>query len=162
MEISYPDNICYMFDKLIEHTNCLYKLNTSQSENIFKHLDQYQTYTGKASYFWKSGQGLYRIDLPNIYAPHTESLQSALEHISRSIHFGIYLFTDVGDALLSPRTMKILVDLADNNNQYQKVILFAGQDLKIPYFLDKKFTLAEHKSHSIELHRNESQTSIHH
>lgn len=149
-----------MFDKLIEQTSCLYKLNTPQPEEIYQRLDRYQDYTGKASYFWKNGQGLYRADLPNIYTPYTGNLVSALVHISHSIHFGIYLFTDVGNALQAPKAMKILADIADKSNHHQKIILFAGQDLDIPYFLEKKFTVIEHKLPTSRLHSANEQQSL--
>jgi len=145
MNSLYPDKAFYMFDKLLEHPGSLFKISTPQPQKIYDRLDRYQDYTGRAFYFWKNGRGLYRTDIPNIYAPHTGNLVKALQHISFSIHFGMYLFTDVNNALHAPMVMKTIVELANKQSEQKKLLIFAGEDIDIPEQIDCHFTSIRHK-----------------
>jgi len=73
----YPDKAFYMFDKLLEHPGCLFQIETPQPDKIYSRLNRYQDYTGRAFYHWKKGKGLYRTDIPHIFAPHTTDMNSA-------------------------------------------------------------------------------------
>jgi len=140
----YPDKAFYMFDKLIEDDGCLFHLITSEPEKLFQRLSTYQNYTGKAFYYWNKGRGLYRTDIPNIYAPHTGNILNALQHISISLHFGIYLFSDVESALENPIAQKIMIDIIQKSKIQKKILLFAGQSVQIPIELEDDFTVIKH------------------
>jgi len=134
-----------MFDKLLEQPGCLCKIETTTPEKIYQRLDRYQDYTGKAFYFWKEGQGLYRTDIPNIFAPNTASFENALRHISLSIHFGMYLFIDVGNALQSPLVVKLLEKIIRNQSENDRLLIFAGTEIELPDQLSNYITLIKHK-----------------
>lgn len=134
-----------MFDKLLEQPGCLCKINTPQPEKIFNRLDRYQDYTGKAFYNWTKGKGLYRTDIPNICAPNTANFINAIQHISLSIHFGIYLFTDVDKALHEPNVVNAIERIINNNHNQKKLLIFAGEKLDIPSQIDQHFTTVRHK-----------------
>ncbi len=145
MESFYPDKAFHMFDRLIKQPGCLYQIDTPQPERIYSRLDRYQDFTGRAFYYWHSGQGLYRTDIPNIYAPNTGNFINAIQHIYLSIHFGIYLFTDVGRALHDPLAIKIIEQMQSKNNSQKKVLIFAEQELELPTHIESYFTSIRHK-----------------
>jgi len=141
----YPDKTFDMFDKLLEQPGCLCRIETPNPEKIYKRLDRYQDYTGRAFYYWKEGQGLFRTDIPNIYAPNTGSFVKALNHISMSIHFGIYLFVDIGNTLQSPLVIQILEQIISKQSEQEKLLIFAGNEIELPEQLRKYFTVIKHK-----------------
>ena len=145
MDSFYPDKAFHIFDKLIKQPGCLYQIDTPQPERIYSRLDRYQDFTGRAFYYWNRGQGLYRTDIPNIYAPNTGSFINAIQHIYLSIHFGIYLFTDIGRALHDPVVIKIIEHMQIKNNSQKKVLIFAGQELELPTHIESYFTSIRHK-----------------
>lgn len=145
MDSFYPDKAFHIFDKLIKQPGCLYQIDTSQPEQIYSRLDRYQDFTGRAFYYWNKGQGLYRTDIPNIYAPNTDSFINAIQHIYLSIHFGIYLFTDIGRALHDPLVIKIIEHMQIKNNSQKKVLIFAEQELELPTHIESYFTSIRHK-----------------
>ncbi len=133
-----------MFDRLIEDEGCLFHMSTNEPEKLFQRLTTYQNYTGRAFYYWNKGRGLYRTDIPNIYAPHTGNILNALQHISISLHFGIYLFTNTEDDLENPIAQKIMRGIINKSEQQKKILIFAGQNLTIPINLESDFTIIRH------------------
>ena len=134
-----------MFDKLVDQPGCLCRIETPHPEQIYKRLSRYQDYTGKAFYYWHEGQGLFRTDIPNIYAPNTGDFVKALHHISMSIHFGMYLFVDVGNALQSPLVIKLLEQIIRKQSEHKKLLIFAGNDIELPEKISNYFTVIKHK-----------------
>ena len=132
MNYYYPDKAYHFFDKLISRSACIYKIETPVPEKIYTRLDNYHNYTGKAFYSWKKEQGLYRTEYPHIYAPRTDTFVNALHHISLSIHFGIYLFSNFGDALQTPRAIDLITNLVMKSKEQKRLVIFAGRDLDIP------------------------------
>ena len=152
----YPDKTFHLFDKILDQPGCLCKIETANPESLYQRLARYQDYTGKAFYFWKEGQGLYRADIPNIFAPNTGSLIRALHHISLSMHFGMYLFVDVGNALKSPIAVQMLEQLVRKQDNQNKLLIFAGGDMHIPEKLDSYFTTIRHKVASNAVNSSDS------
>lgn len=149
MSILYPDKVFYLFDKLIENPGCLYKMETSNPGSLYTRLNNYRDITGKAVYHWQKDQGLRRSDIPNIYAPRTENLTKALQHISLSIHFGIYLFTDIDKGLYSPKAMELIQELV-KKQESQKLLIFADTKLDIPPQIDELFVSIRNKPTSAD------------
>jgi hypothetical protein len=141
----YPDKTFYIFDKLVDESGCLCKIETTNPEKIYQRLDHYQDYTGRAFYYWHEGEGLFRNDIPNIYAPNTGNFVKALHHISLSIHFGIYLFVDVGNALQSPLVIKMLEQIVRKQSEHEKLLIFAGKEIELPEQMSSYFTVINHK-----------------
>ena len=141
----YPDRSFQLFDKLLEQPGCLCRIVTPHPEKVYQRLDRYQDYTGRAFYYWHEGQGLFRTDIPSIYAPNTGNFIKALHHISMSIHFGMYLFVDVGNALQSPLAIKLLVQIIRKQSEHEKLLVFAGNEIELPEQLSDYFTVLKHK-----------------
>ena len=146
MKSFYPDKAFHLFDKLLEQPQCLFQLNTENPDSIYQRLSRYNHYTGKAFYSWNKDQGLYRADIPNIFVPNTMNIMKALKHISISIHFGIYLFTDYGNALNAPIAVDLIKEISENNNQQKKLLIFADHDVDLPHELSEYFTTIKRKS----------------
>lgn len=141
----YPDKSFNMFDRLLNQPRCLCKIETPIPEKIYQKLESYQDYTGKAFYYWHEGQGLFRTDIPNIYAPNTGNFIKALHHISMSIHFGMYLFVDIGNALQSPLAIKLLEQIIRKQSEHDKLVIFAGSEIELPEQISSYFTVINHK-----------------
>ena len=140
----YPDNAFHMFDRLVEQPYCLFQINTPHPEKIYQRLVRYQDFSSRAIYAWKSGQGLYRTNLPDIFAPNTGNLINALLHATLSNHFGLYLFTDIGKALHSPRAIEIINSLTSKNFSHKKVLIFAEKSPDIPPQITQHFISIGH------------------
>ena len=155
-DLPHPDKTFHIFDRLLSQPGSLCKIESDQPKVIYQKLSRYQDTTGKALYFWREGVGLHRIDIPNIYAPNTKSFIKALHHVSLSIHFGIYLFANIKNALHDPQAIKLIEQIANNqvgelNRSSQqrgsnKLLIFVGNDLDIPEQLEEYFTVIRHRA----------------
>jgi len=65
--------------------------------------------------------------------------------VALSIHFGIYLFTDIGKTLHSPLALKIIDNLTNNNSGQKKLIIFAEEGIDIPQQISHFFKTIHHR-----------------
>ncbi|MFT5520221.1 MAG: protein-tyrosine-phosphatase [Enterobacterales bacterium] len=62
-----------------------------------------------------------------------------------SIHFGMYLFVDVGNTLQSPLAIKILEHIVSKQSEHEKLLIFSGNEIKLPKQMSSNFTAIKHK-----------------
>jgi hypothetical protein len=62
-----------------------------------------------------------------------------------SIHFGMYLFVDIGNGLQSPLVIKLLEQIIRKQSEHEKLLMFAGNDIELPEKISNYFTVIKHK-----------------
>lgn len=115
---------------LDSNTNLIH-LRSDDAENVRQAFKDYNTFTAKAVYSWRAGNGLHRVDIPHIHTPNTESFDKLLAHIEHSHHPGIYLIEDYGHQLEDPRTAALLGRLNHAESRERHVLCFLGREAPI-------------------------------
>ncbi len=143
-QLYYPDDSFHFFDKLVDQESAFYFIKMKDTESLGKRLASYQEFTGRVTYQWHEESGLRRFDIPHIILPKTQHLLSAMQHIRKSIHFGIYLVTGFGDGLQQAMALNEIQAYLDSYHAARKLIIFADPNPQIPKELSKTFKEIKH------------------
>ena len=143
-QIQYPDESFHFFDRLVDQTASFYYIKTKELEDLATRLASYQEFTGRVTYQWHDGSGLKRFDIPHIVLPKTQNLLMALQHIRKSIHFGIYLVTGFNEALKHPGALNEFQAYLDSYHAARKLIIFADPNPQIPQEMRAGFVEIRH------------------
>ncbi|MBT8448610.1 MAG: hypothetical protein KJO69_02915 [Gammaproteobacteria bacterium] len=143
-QLYYPDDSFHFFDKLVDQKSSFYYIKTRDCESLSKRLASYREYTGRVTYQWHQESGLRRFDIPHIVLPNTQNLLMALQHIRKSIHFGIYLITGFNDGLRQPIALNEIQAYLDSYHSARKLIIFADPQPQIPKEMHGFFTEIKH------------------
>ena len=144
-QLYYPDDSFHFFDKLVTQTASYYYVKIEDCESLGKRLASYQEFTGRVTYQWHRESGLRRFDIPHIILPRTNHLLSALQHIRKSIHFGIYLITGFDDGLHEPMALNEIQAHLDSYHAARKIVIFADARPQIPKEMMASFTEIKHR-----------------
>ena len=143
-QIQYPDKSFHFFDRLVDQSASFYYIQTLELESLGKRLASYQEFTGKVTYQWSQGTGLRRFDIPHIILPKTQDFLYALQHIRKSIHFGIYLVTGFNEALRQPAALNEIQAYLNSYHAARKLIIFADPNPDIPKEMLPNFSKIRH------------------
>lgn len=134
-----------MVECLLDRPEKLFAIETIEPQLILQRLANYHAVTMNRVFFWQQEKGLYRPELPNSPAPHSKDLEQALMHVSTSIHFGIYAFTGVNQALRNPKVISLLKKIDQKSYPNKQVLLFIDEQLELPDVVNDCFTNITHK-----------------
>ena len=140
MDISsiYPDDSGYIFDSMVESTDSLFVIETSNLDQLTKQLATYHSFTGRVAYHWHANSGIKRFDLQHITLPNTKQLIDAIYHIANTKHFGIFLFSGFDQMLYSPMVRNVIEHFLESAKEHRKYIIFADAKPMIPSELKEK------------------------
>lgn len=133
----------HIIDSAIANNQNALDLRCNNLEELLGELSRYNDFTSRASYVWQRGRGLYRIDMPYLVTPNTATFESALAHIQRSNHFGLYLFDGIVDEFKVVSTWASLRKFVADRSANRKVLLFSGTGLRVPDHMSNLFARAE-------------------
>ncbi len=121
--------------KLVQSKYQLAAIETNDSSRIKELLLEFSIKMGGALYYWSVNNGLYRLGMNHILIPRTETAIKAINYISNSNHFGIYLFEDYQEYFNKENINIMLLKVAAKDDNIRRLIVFAGKELTIPQLL---------------------------
>lgn len=100
-----------VLERIVTSERNVVLLETGDNAGFIERLRRVARRSGQALYLWRQESGLLSLREGDMAVPGCRRLTDALRFVRRSMHFGIYLFDDVG-ALLRPPDMVLLTQIA--------------------------------------------------
>ncbi|MFK7957518.1 MAG: hypothetical protein AB8B96_15570 [Lysobacterales bacterium] len=122
------------YDQLIEREENVVALHCEDVSVALKHFRVLCRHSGRSVYHWSPEDGLLSLKASDISVPGSRKLNDALRHVQQSMHYGIYVFSDIYGHL-QHRGIEHLRSLAESSDGYQKKIILLGQEIRLPGLL---------------------------
>jgi hypothetical protein len=104
-------------------------IETHSRERIEKIFKRHELTSDQAVYAWSSDRGLYRIGWEYIRIPKTERIETALDFIACTIHFGVYVFYGAGIELERPEIVERLRSFAQSQIRIRRMVIFVDENI---------------------------------
>jgi len=133
-----------LFDRVLASKQGLVVLEADDPASVLDQFRNFARRSGQSIYTWQDEIGIFSLRDSDMRVPGSKRMADALRYILQSMHFGIYLFTDVAQHLRPPNT-GILRQIGKAVGGNQRKIVFVGNGLSLPESLDE---LAEHLTYA--------------
>lgn len=125
-----------LIDSLVNSYARFAFINGKLNGNIMSSFRQYYRYSGQAVYLWNCEEAFVRLGAEHISIPRTANINDALHFILTCPHFGIFILPDIQQKDLDGSTPKYLKELMSDSPGRQKKIIFTGEQLEFPEWLE--------------------------
>ncbi|MEM9102875.1 MAG: hypothetical protein AAGB12_11195 [Pseudomonadota bacterium] len=122
----------HMLSEMVDSKHSLFYINTDATHTLASKLLEFQKEKDIASYRWQRGYGIWRNDLPGVYAPGSTTFCKALQFVANTPYLGIFLFENVGSDIIDTAIDPFIQRLAHITDDTRRICLITGIDLKIP------------------------------
>lgn len=124
-----------LFDRVLASKQSLVVLEADDPAAVLEQFRTFARRSGQSVYSWQDEVGIYSLRDADMRVPGSKRMADALRYILQSMHFGIYLFVDVGQYLRPPNT-GILRQIGKVVGGNRKVV-FVGYSKPLPESLDE-------------------------
>lgn len=125
-----------LFDRVLASQQTLVVVETVDAGQVLDHFRQYARRSGQSVYTWHDDVGITSLREGEVRVPGSKRMADALRYILQSMHFGIYLFTDVEGHLRPPNT-GILRQIGRARGGNARKVVFIGGPVHFPESLDE-------------------------
>lgn len=88
-----------LFDRIVASERNLIGIETRRADEVLEQFRRFAVRASRAVYLWEDGIGLVSLREDGVAVPGTTRLIDALRHIQTTLHFGVYLFRALPEAL---------------------------------------------------------------
>ncbi len=122
------------YDQLIEREENVIALHCLDVDAALVQFRIMCRASGRSVYHWGPNQGLVSMKASDISVPGSRQLSDALRYVLKSMHYGVYVFSDF-QGHLQHRSIEHLRGVAASRDGYQRKIILLGQDIRLPGLL---------------------------
>jgi hypothetical protein len=133
-----------LFDRVIASKQNLVVVDTSDKTELLAHFRQLAVRSGQSVYLWQDDLGISSLREGEVRVPGSKRMADALRYILQSMHFGIYLFTEV-EGHLRPPNIGLLRQIGRAKGGNERKVVFIGADLTLPDSLEE---MTEHLNYA--------------
>lgn len=138
-----------LFDRMLASPRTLLAIETPRGSVLLEQFRQFAVRTGNSIYVWSDAAGISSLREGEVSISGSSGLPEALRFVQLSRQFGVYLFSELGQALRSSQqrfqTLSLLRQIAQGpavSGHVRKVVLIEAQ-VDLPPEIDE---LIEHFS----------------
>jgi len=132
-----------LFDRILSSKHNLVVVETKDTTQVIEQFRQFARRSGQSIYQWQEEVGITSMRESEVRVPGSKRMTDALRYILQSMHFGIYLFTDV-DGHLRPPNTGLLRQIGRARGGNERKVVFVGGSVSLPDSLDE---VADRLSH---------------
>jgi len=133
------------FDRVLASKRNLIAIETAEVAQVIEQFRQLARRSGQSVYQWQEEAGIVSMRESEVRVPGSKRMTDALRYILQSMHFGIYLFTDVGSQLRPPNT-GLLRQIGRIHVGNERKVVFIGKSFEIPDSLDDLVERVTHEA----------------
>ena len=114
------------FERIVSAERAVVVLETGHAEELivqFRHLAQR---SGQAMYLWREGNGLQSLREGGVSIPGCLRVGDTLRYVLQSMHFGVYLLTDMAPPL-SPSVQSLLRQIGRQQTSHVRRVVLMTQ-----------------------------------
>src|SRR5689334_9036425 len=93
-----------LFDRVLASKQSLVVLEADDPAAVVDQFRNFARRSGQSIYSWQDEVGIFSLRDSDMRVPGSKRVADALRYILQSMHFGIYLFTDISQHLRPPNT----------------------------------------------------------
>lgn len=143
-----PGLAARLFDEVLASSLNVVTLYTRNGHEILEQLRVFTRRSAQSVYWYSAEVGLCSMRQDDIVVPGSKRLIDAIKHVSSTAHFGLYVFSDIGDRLNSPLIAQLRTFSRQRSGSIERRILMLEQKLDIPA------SLGEHCHHLLHQPRS--------
>ncbi|HET7360205.1 MAG TPA: hypothetical protein VFJ04_08655 [Rhodanobacteraceae bacterium] len=115
-----------IFERILGADGPLVVLETDQAEMLIEQFRQLARRNGQTAYLWREGAGLASLREGEVRVPGCLRMGDTLRYVLQSMHFGVYLFADVG-VPISSANLSLLRQLTRSRSTHvRRVVLLTA------------------------------------
>lgn len=115
------------FDRILGADSPVVVLETEQSEVLVEQFRQVARRSGQAVYVWRRDAGLHSLREGDVRVPGCQRIGDTLRYVLQSMHFGVYLITDV-ESPMGTAELALLRQLARARADHVRRVVLLGED----------------------------------
>jgi hypothetical protein len=98
-----------LFERIVAADRNLVAIDTPRPDEILAQFRHFAVRSGNSIYAWSDSDGITSLRESEVSVPGSARLPEALRHVQGSLHFGVYLFVRLAEAIrFSPARAQVL------------------------------------------------------
>jgi len=118
-------------DTLIDQGTALLFIETLEDARILHHVEALALERQTPLFMWNA-TGTLTCSTPLDHPPQTKGIQDALAYVKSDVHAGLVVILDPQPHLKDPAVLRLLIDLAEDQQGPSRTVMLVGDHLELP------------------------------